>query len=479
MSGLPNPELPHPDLPHTGRLNLLLPSVLGVWSAAVVVLPGTAARLALTVPVILAAIAWWSAIRPHRWLALFFVCLLLTPPIAGPIGDAGFHLAPVLLLTGVSVGVLRLSEWDRRFSPVAVGFGLFFCVLIASAGFAALYSGESVALGSLLRVALFGIGVYVFLYASAGPRESDWKSLPFARLLFLIACAAALFACADFYFQFPAPAGFEEQFVWLDEGVFRRAQGLFYDASTLGNFCAFFLVMIAVALSRPREESPCSRTLLVTGGAIFTIALILSYSRASVVNVAVALVALAAIRRVKILNSLLLACLVLGAAGLAVQAALPSFSISYWDRIANSLRYFWYSPDGVLSGRLQHWSLLLDFLWREPWHAVFGVGYKTLPYSSFTGEPVVADNTYLSLLVETGMVGLAAFAFLNLAILRYSFRAAKSVGVSAAFFGEWIFCFWAGQLVQMLSGDLITYWRVLPVYFWVLGTAIRETKQNR
>jgi hypothetical protein len=26
----------------------------------------------------------------------------------------------------------------------------------------------------------------------------------------------------------------------------------------------------------------------------------------------------------------------------------------------------------------------------------------------------------------------------------------------------------------MFSGDLMTYWRVLPVYFWVLGTAIRD-----
>lgn len=27
----------------------------------------------------------------------------------------------------------------------------------------------------------------------------------------------------------------------------------------------------------------------------------------------------------------------------------------------------------------------------------------------------------------------------------------------------------------MLTGDLITYWRVLPVYFWVLATAARES----
>jgi len=25
----------------------------------------------------------------------------------------------------------------------------------------------------------------------------------------------------------------------------------------------------------------------------------------------------------------------------------------------------------------------------------------------------------------------------------------------------------------MFSGDLLTYWRVLPVYFWVLALAVR------
>ena len=74
-----------------------------------------------------------------------------------------------------------------------------------------------------------------------------------ARRLFWIATASALFACVDFYFQFPAPAGYGPQFIWLDSGVYRRAQGLFYEASTLGNFCAFFLVMIAVALARTAQ----------------------------------------------------------------------------------------------------------------------------------------------------------------------------------------------------------------------------------
>src|SRR4030095_9959530 len=99
------------------------------------------------------------------------------------------------------------------------------------------------------------------------------------RLLYAAAVAAALFACVDFYFQFPAPAGYGPQFVWLDSGVYRRAQGLFCEASTLGNFCAFFLVMIAVCFSRPRAETPVSRKALVVGGAVFSAALLLLYLR--------------------------------------------------------------------------------------------------------------------------------------------------------------------------------------------------------
>jgi hypothetical protein len=81
---------------------------------------------------------------------------------------------------------------------------------------------------------------------------------------------------------------------------------------------------------------------------------------------------------------------------------------------------------------------------------------------------VVADNMYISLLVETGVGGLAALVWLNVAILRAAARSARH-----SFFGVWMLCFWSGQAVQMASGDLLTYWRVLPVYFWVLALAVR------
>ena len=60
------------------------------------------------------------------------------------------------------------------------------------------------------------------------------------------------------------------------------------------------------------------------------------------------------------------------------------------------------------------------------------------------------------------------------AVLRAALQASRSADRQRSFFGTWMFCFWAGQSVQMLSGDLLTYWRVLPVYFFVLALAVRQ-----
>jgi len=60
-----------------------------------------------------------------------------------------------------------------------------------------------------------------------------------------------------------------------------------------GNLCAFFLEMIAVSLCRPRADRPVSMAAMPRGRAWpWRRALVLSYSRASLVNLAVALVVL-------------------------------------------------------------------------------------------------------------------------------------------------------------------------------------------
>jgi O-antigen ligase len=231
-----------------------------------------------------------------------------------------------------------------------------------------------------------------------------------------------------------------------------------------------------VSFFRPRQERPCSLPALGICGGLFGAALIFSYSRSSLVALAVAACAFLYVRRVRLSHRALagLGLSLMAAAALA-RVALPTLAAHYWVRLAISLESVLSAPNSVLSGRVDTWSTIAGFLVKQPWHALFGIGYKTLPYTSYAGSPQVADNTYLSLLVETGVVGLVAFAGLNFAILRTSLRAARSSGARASFFGSWIFCFWCGEMAQMFSGDLITFWRLLPVYFWVLATAARES----
>jgi O-antigen ligase len=454
---------------------------LGIYSALLALLHPTYVLLAMT-PLLLAGVAWWTlAGAPDRWLMLFLFAAVLLPPLPIPLGDSGPHPCLVIAALGLLAGLIRLADWRIPTGALSRSMLILFFVLLSSSALAAIYSGVQVALGTLARVMLFGISVYIFFFLTCGPLSpAQTRPLRAARILFLTGTASAAFACIDFYFQFPAPAGFGPQYVWLDSGVYRRAQGLFYEASTLGNFCAFFLVMVAVAQMRPKKDSPVARPVLLVGAAVFSAALVLSFSRASLLNVLIAIATLLWLHRDRFrFRRMGFVFLFAVAAGSALTYyLLPAFTQLYLDRLSASATYLFSGAEGVLSGRLSSWSALAAFLRENPAYALVGIGYKTLPYSNFIGQAVVGDNMYLTMLVETGVIGLSALLLLNVAILRAAYRAARNASPQASFFGTWIFCFWMGQMFQMLSGDLLTYWRVLPFYFWALAVAVRATNEH-
>jgi O-antigen ligase len=456
---------------------VLAGAALGLYAAAVALSPGWGSKAILCVPLILIPTAWSILRTPNRWLTLFFLFALLAPPLPIALGDSGPHVAVLFAAAGLFVGLLRFEEWRFRSDIAAAFLVTLLAIFFASVSMAAFYSGPNVAVASLARVVLFGISVYTFLYVRHGPGALNQRqSLRAIRWLFCAASLSALFACVDFYFQFPAPAGYAQQFIWLDSGVFRRAQGVFYEASTLGNLCAFFLEMIAVALFRPRDTQPISRLAMFAGGVALAAALVLSYSRASLLNLAVALIVLLWLHRDRIRWRRLMAGVAIFGAGATalLSFAFPIFAGVYWQRVAVAFEYFWEAPNQVLSGRVESWHTLWNFIASEPWHLLLGIGYKTLPYSDFIGSKAIGDNTYITLLVETGIAGLAAVLALNIAILVTARRASRSPDPVRSFCGTWMFCFWAGQVVQMFSADLLTYWRVLPVYLFVLALAGRE-----
>ncbi len=395
---------------------------------------------------------------------------ILRPPLPLPLGGSGAHVSVVIAAAGLLAGLASLADWRIQRNSLNRALAALVGALAVSLGFAMLYSGLALAAASAARFALFACGVYVYFTASQGPGIVDRRQAKrSARWLFLIAAAAALFGCVDFVYQLPAPAGFGEQFIWLRSGVYRRAQGLFYDASALGNFCAFFLVMSVVALvHRERGKKILPTAVSSTGAVLFLMALLLSFSRAPLLAAGIGCLTLAVVEKDRWVWSRWTAVALIAVTAFAW--ALPEFAQGYWARAGVDWNSLIASPDTVLSGRLESWRAIAGFIIEHPWQTLAGIGYKTLPYSEHFGKPVIADNMYLSVLVETGVFGLCALLAVNAAIMTVCHRAAKR----GSFFGKWMFCFWAGEMFQMFAGDILTFWRVLPVFFWVLAQAVRE-----
>jgi len=451
--------------------------VIGALAASALLLLPLSGAAAFAAALCAVPVVWYVFSAPGRWLAAFFAATLLLPPLPLPVGDTGLHPSVLVAALGMLAGVAGLGCWRIRWTLVHSAFAALVFAMILSLAFAGIYSGIGIAAASAARVALFLIGAYVFLSSAGGPHVlTELGARRAVRALFWIAVAAAAFGCVDFVYQLPAPAGYEPQFLWLKSGVYRRAQGFFYEASTLGNFSAFFLTAAAAALAEPRSRRIFSRPALCVGLLAFSASLLLSFSRASVICAALAIACLAVLERRRWQKSpamIVLAMAIPAAAGM-FALALPEVAGAYWNRIGLTLDRLVIAPDSVLSGRLESWSAIGGFIAEHPWQTLFGIGYKTLPYTEYLGRRVIADNMYLSLLVETGAVGLAALIALNGAILATCWRALRR----GSFYGKWLFCFWIGETVQMLTGDILTYWRVLPVYFWVLAQAVKDAYAN-
>ncbi len=133
------------------------------------------------------------------------------------------------------------------------------------------------------------------------------------------------------------------------------------------------------------------------------------FRRASLVNLAVALVALVWLQRDRIRwRRLRPVCAVFGFGGAAILwAAFPVFAQFAWIALRRGIRVFFrIAQCGALRPhrRVANARELSD---RQSLARLLGVGYKTLPYSDFIGAKAVGDNTYLTLLAETGIAGLS------------------------------------------------------------------------
>src|SRR5580658_1818213 len=145
------------------------PALAGAYAAAIALAPKPAMALALAAPLAAVPLAFWAIQKRDRWLTLFFAATLLLPPLPFGLGNSGPHPSLIFVALGLLAGLFSLGEWRAPDAPLNRAFAIFFLILLGSAAEAILYSGAAVGLGSLMRVLLFGIPVYVFFYAAYGP----------------------------------------------------------------------------------------------------------------------------------------------------------------------------------------------------------------------------------------------------------------------------------------------------------------------
>jgi O-antigen ligase len=136
-------------------------------------------------------------------------------------------------------------------------------------------------------------------------------------------------------------------------------------------------------------------------------------------------------------------------------------------------------PNSASSGRYNVWTQIFSILYQFPHYFLMGIGYKTLPFTRLFGQEIVADNGFLSLLLETGILGLGGFlVFLN-STFKSFWKLSKSSNPVISFWAALLFAFWCGQCVQLLAADAYTYWRNMVVYVSLMALVMNWAEREK
>lgn len=444
----------------------LMTSVLTVW------LDSSLLLLLLAAGLLLAAYAF-STDCLRTWPYLFVSAALIVPPLYPSIlgGDTPVYVANFLFAAGCFVVVSRLIEFRTSRDPVGKAAAAFLLALGLSLPFGFWLSGTSEGVSGCLRFFLL-LHPFLIYYWLRGVRQPDREeSLILAgKFLLGLGVVSATYGIVDFYVPIPIPHPFADQYIYLDGRMIRRAQGMLYEASSFGNLSAFFLSLtLAVLLSGWKTLSIAHKATLYVMSGIFTTAVFLSYSRGSWANVLVTVtVFLLLQRKLRVAVATASISVVAGFVFLIYQVS-PLVVLNFFNWRMGTLLEFWSDPNLATSGRWESWWRLISYFADHPWYLIFGIGYKTLPHTQLFGRPLIADNGFLSLTFETGIVGLSAFLWLNQAIFSSTYRASRQRDSVRATLAAFMFAFWCGEMTQMATGDLFTYWRNLVVFFAVLA----------
>ena len=278
-------------------------------------------------------------------------------------------------------------------------------------------------------------------------------------LLLCLIIAGLLTACLALYQYYTGVVTTETNKAWVDVRenpyVMNRAYAVFDNPNLLAQFM-ILISMLSIGVFFNVEKLGY-RVLCGATAVIAPFCLLLTYSRGGWLSFAGALLILALFRS-KLLTT------VFACAGVLLYSALPM-------SITNRLATITSSTDTSNLYRLDTWSSTLELI-RAHWETGVGLGRKAFSrvfYTHMINSNTVphSHNLYLQTISEFGILGLAVFCWLFIAILRVGLKlsaAAKdwirsiNAGVMAAF---------AGFFIHSMVDYFLWYYK-LGIMLWLL-----------
>jgi hypothetical protein len=419
--------------------------------------------------------------HPLIFVTVFLVFLIALPPLYfSSLGETPIYLSSLLVPIGLAILVTRLPDLYLPLDAVTKGLVLFLAGTGLSLPFAWWLSGETIGKQSLLRWLLLAQTALIFALVRGGARwPVDRVERWIMPVLLLASVASAGYGVVDFFWPITLPHPAADQFIWLESAVVRRAQGVVYEASSFGNLCGLFLVIASAAFLAGEERAVrIARPWLLLCIAILSFAVFVCFSRSVWGNVLTSLgVFVVSSGMVKARRAWGFAL-----AFLTPMTLLWIYFPDLWNYFTgNRIGYFGQilgDPNLVTSGRLETWATVFSILRGHPNYLLFGVGYKTLPFTRLFHEEIITDNGFLNLLLETGILGLGGFLVFSATVFGSFWRLSRRGLGTQVFWSATLFSLWCGQWVQMMAADSYTFWRSMVVLIALMAFALNRADRT-
>lgn len=416
--------------------------------------------------------------NPMVFVFTFLAVLIVLPPFFfSRTGDNPLFVSTLLAPVGLAVVVMRWQSWSRPWDSIGKGILTFLVGIGLSLPFAFILSGDKIGWESAFRwLMLAQMALVYWIIRTNCTAESCARVIPW---LILAAAISAAYGIYDFFWPVPIPHPAADQYIWAESAVVRRAQGVFYESGNFANFCGFFLLVTAGAVLAGRERLlRIRRTYLLLFIVVLALAVVFAFSRSAWGSLLLSLFVLILISGRARIGRMLLFAAALGLPLLLVGLWTPEIWHYLVAARIGSFSQILIDPDSVSSGRLSVWARVVSILFDNPQYLVFGIGYKTLPFTRLFHGEIITDNGYLSLLLETGILGLVGFLAFSRSVLGTFLSLARSAQGASAFWSALLFSLWCGEIVQMLAVDAHTYWRNLIVYTALMACTLNMSESE-